>query len=111
MKVTGGSLIDQLEMLKGARGFESISPKSIPSEASESGAVQSFGDMLLQKYEETNNLGVEAERAIQRSILGEDQNPHEAVIAVQKASVSLSLMMGVKERLERAFQELIKTPI
>jgi flagellar hook-basal body complex protein FliE len=111
MKVTGGSLIDQLEMLKGARGFDSISPKSIPSEGSESGAVQSFGDMLLQKYEETNSLGVEAERAIQRSILGEDQNPHEAVIAVQKASVSLSLMMGVKERLERAFQELIKMPI
>jgi flagellar hook-basal body complex protein FliE len=115
MKIEGGNFTDQLQLLKGIRGIERPAGEGLTSgvDSSPGGSksVQSFGDMLMQKYEETNTLGIEAERTIQRSILGDDQNPHEAVIAIQKASVSLSLMMGVKERLERAFQEIIKTPL
>ncbi len=108
MKVGDSSLSNQLNLIKNLKGIESVTPKS--SETQSSGGV-AFGEMLLQKYEEANTQGIEAERAIQRSVLGEDQNPHEAVIAVQKASVSLTLMLGIKERLERAYQDLIKTPI
>ena len=111
MKIDSGSFVDQLRMLKGVQGFEK------PSEGHDfDGAVggvkkQSFSDLLMHQYEETNKLGLDAENAMQRSILGQSENPHEAVIAVQKASLSLSMMMGIKERLERAFQEIIRTPI
>jgi flagellar hook-basal body complex protein FliE len=108
MKIGDSSLVSQLNMLKGLKEIDTSTPKVQEVSGPKS---QSFGDMLLQKYEEANDLGVAAERAIQKSVLGEDQNPHEAVIAVQKASVSLTLMLGVKERLERAYQDLIKTPI
>lgn len=111
MKVGDSSLISQLNLIKNIKGIDSISPKGGTESAVSGTSGTSFGDMLLQKYEEANMDGIRAEQAIQRSILGEDQNPHEAVIAVQKASVSLTLMMGVKERLERAYQDLIKTPI
>jgi flagellar hook-basal body complex protein FliE len=109
MKVGESSLTGQLNLIKNLKQIDSVSNKSFESDQISQG--QSFGEMLMQKYDEANRYGVEAEQAIQRSVLGEDQNPHEAVIAVQKASVSLTLMLGIKERLERAYQDLIKTPI
>lgn len=110
MKIEGGSLVDQLRMLKGVDGIQGPSPKV--SEGAVGGSNQtSFSDMLIQKYEETNTAGVQADQAIQNAILGKSDNPHEAAIAVQKASVSLSLMLGVKERLERAYQEIMRMPV
>lgn len=111
MKIDGGgSLVDQLRMLKGIDGIQSPSPKI--SDGGVGGANKtSFSDMLIQKYEETNAEGVHAEQAIQNTILGKSDNPHETAIAVQKASVSLSLMLGVKERLERAYQEIMRMPV
>ena len=110
MKIDGGSLVDQLRMLKGVDGIQSPSPKTSDGGLAPGGKV-SFSDMLMQKYEETNSMGVQAEQAIQNSILGKSENPHETAIAVQKASVSLSLMLGVKERLERAYQEIMRMPV
>ncbi len=110
MKIEGGSLVDQLRMLKGIDGIQSPSPKVSDGGLAPSNKT-SFSDMLMQKYEETNAVGVQADQAIQNAILGKSENPHEAAIAVQKASVSLSLMLGVKERLERAYQEIMRMPV
>lgn len=55
-----------------------------------------LGRRQPHQYEESNRLGIEAEQAMQRSLLGQSENPHEAVIAVQKAGISLSLMMVLK---------------
>lgn len=110
MKIEGGSLVDQLRMLKGVDGIQSPSPKVSDGGVGQS-AKTSFSDMLMQKYEETNTQGVQAEQAIQNTILGKSDNPHETAIAIQKASVSLSLMLGVKERLERAYQEIMRMPV
>jgi flagellar hook-basal body complex protein FliE len=112
MKIDGGSFVDQFKMLKGVNGIEkpSIAPDGLEIHKQQPG-VQSFSEMFMQKYEETNDLGIKAEQAIQRSVMGKEENPHEGVIAIQKASVSLSLMMGVKERLERAYQEIMRMPV
>lgn len=112
MKIDSGSFVDQLRMLKGVGAIEKTPQGTSGIEGAIGGdSKTSFSDMLVKQYEESNRLGVEAENAIQRSILGQSDNPHETVIAVQKASVSLTLMMGIKERLERAYQEIIRTPI
>lgn len=111
MKIDTGSFADQLRMLKNVDPIQKpSSSRGIESTGTDSSKV-SFSDMLVQQYEESNKLGIEAEQAMQKSLLGKSENPHEAIIAVQKATVSLSLMMGIKERLERAYQEIIRTPI
>jgi len=109
MEIKGLSMLDQLRTI---RGVDSITPKT------QAGGVQgapgnkvSFGEFLSQQFEESNRLGIEAEKAIQRSVSGEDPNPHAAMIAVQKADISLTLLMSLKERIERAYTELIRTPI
>ncbi len=115
MEIKGLSMLDQL---RGMRGVESIIPKkteALPEGVDLSpqpgGKKVSFGEFLSQQFEESNRLGIEAEQAIQRSVMGTETNPHAAMIAVQKADVSLTLLMSLKERIERAYQELIRTPI
>ncbi len=113
MKVGNSSISAQLDLIKNLKSIDSVtSNKNESSNGTASGAsAVSFGEMLMQKFEETNAHGIEAEKAIQRSLTGEDQNPHDAVIAIQKASLSLTLMLGIKERLEKAYQDIIRTPI
>ena len=115
MEIKGLSMLDQLRTI---RGVENIIPKQKPElpegvdiSPQPGGKKVSFGEFLSQQFAEANQLGLEAERAIQRSVTGEETNPHAAMIAVQKADVSLTLLMSVKERIERAYQELIRTPI
>ncbi len=115
MEIKGLSFTDQLRMM---RGVEGIYPKKsegaaegLSGVAPQAGGKTSFADYLKQQFDETNKLGIEAESAIQRSVLGDETNPHAAMIAVQKADISLSLLMSVKERIERAYQELIRTPV
>lgn len=95
------------------RGVDSLTPTPVESGgASPAGGKKvSFAEYLTHQMEETNRLGVEAEHAIQRSVLGEETNPHQTMMAVQKADISLTLLTSIKDRLERAYTDLIKTPI
>ena len=101
------------EQLRMVRGVESIIPKGGATATPEVGGAPktSFADYLSQQFETVNTQGIEAEKAIQRSIMGQDENPHQTMIAVQKAEISLTLLMSVKERIERAYQEIIRMPI
>lgn len=108
MKIEGLSLGDQLRMI---RGVEGITPKKTEATTEKPAGAKSFGEYLAQSFEQTNQLGLEAERAIERSVAGEEVNPHATMIAIQKADISLSLLMSVKERIERAYQEIIRMPV
>lgn len=110
MEIKGLSMLDQLKMIKGVEG---IVPKKTEIDTPEpsGGKKVSFAEFLSNQMSEVNNSGLEAEKAIQRSVMGQETNPHETLIAVQKADISLSLMMSIKDRIERAYQEIIKTPV
>lgn len=111
--MTGIKGIPFSEELKLMRGAGSAQPKlgsmldDASSAAEQSGRV-SFGEFLAKQFSEANARGVEAEKAMQDSIAGRAISPHSTIIAVQKASIALTLMMGIKMRLERAYQELIR---
>lgn len=95
------------------RGVDSITPRESGGidSSPKSGKAVSFAEYLQHQIEETNQLGLEAENAIQRSVLGEETNPHQTMMAVQKADISLTLLTSIKDRLERAYTDLIRTPI
>ena len=111
MEIKALSMADQLRTI---RPVENIIPKGIgetPKSGEHSGKGVSFAEFLSQQFNEANRLGLEADKAITRSAMGEEANPHDTVIAVQKADIALTLLMSVKERIERAYQEIIRTPI
>jgi flagellar hook-basal body complex protein FliE len=104
MEIKGTGLVDELRML---RGVEPIAPKMQPQNSS----GMSFGDFLIQKITEANELGLEADRKIQDMIEGRSQNPHETHIALQKADVAFKLMLTVKDQLEQAYQTVMRASI
>ena len=95
------------------KGIDGIVPREnqVKPESPAAGGKTSFSDFLSQQLSEVNSESLNAEKAIQRSISGEDANPHDVLIALQKADISFKLLMSVKERLTQAYQEIMRMPI
>lgn len=108
MKVDSIMLSQQLRMLEGVDKIKPITPRGISEVETPNSQKVSFGEFMAQQFQQANEFGVAAEQAIQDKLAGKEANPHSALIAVQKASISMTLMMGVKQHLERAYQELIR---
>ena len=100
-------MLDNLRAIQGVQGI--TQPQAKTEGTSGKPGEVSFAQIFKDKIEETNQLGIEADRAVERAALGQEANPHSTLIAVQKAEISLSLMLSVKDRLERAYQELVRT--
>ena len=108
MEIKGLSFNDQMRTI---RGVDSIYPKAGESPKVDNSNKLSFAEMFENRLEEVNRLGIESDRSIERLTLGEEANPHAAMIAVQKADISFKLMTAVKDKLVQAYQQLVRTPI
>lgn len=104
MEIKNVSLVDQLKMLRGA---EPILPKGAVTEPTKA----SFMDFLSKSVGEMNQTGLDVDKKIQDTIEGKNENPHETMIAIQKADVSFRLMLTVKEQIEQAYQTIMRTTI
>lgn len=98
------SLVDQLKML---RGVEPMTPQGATTPPTKT----SFMEYLQQNFTELNQTGLDVEKKIQDSVEGKTANPHETMIAIQKADVSFRLMLTVKDQLEQAYQQIMRTTI
>jgi flagellar hook-basal body complex protein FliE len=108
MEIKGSSMLDQeLRMLRGVEPIKTKSTEVV--KGAQDGTP--FMDFLVKQFDETNRLGLEADRRIEMAAVGEDQNPHDTVIAVQKADISFNLLLNVKDKLEQAYQTLVRTSI
>lgn len=71
----------------------------------------SFAELLEQHIEEANTAGIESDHRIARALEGKEVNNHATVISLQKADVTFRLMLSVKDKLEQAYQQLIRTQV
>jgi flagellar hook-basal body complex protein FliE len=58
-----------------------------------------------------NRLQQEAETAVQQYTVGQAQNLHDTMIAVEKADISLRLLMQVRNKAVEAYQEIMRLQI
>ena len=68
----------------------------------------SFGQVLRDAINTTNDLQQQSNLEIQRLMAGETQDLHETMIAVQKADLSFQMMMQVRNKLLQAYQEIMR---
>ncbi|MBZ4672364.1 MAG: fliE [Deferribacteraceae bacterium] len=81
------------------------------SESKSSESNVNFGDLLKDALKDVNDAQLNADEAIKKVLNGETQNIHETMIALQKADVSLKLMMEVRNKLLEAYQEIMRTQV
>ncbi|MDR2104313.1 MAG: flagellar hook-basal body complex protein FliE [Deferribacteraceae bacterium] len=68
-----------------------------------------FSEMLKGALNSVNDAQFEADEAVKQVLSGQSANIHETMIALQKADVSLKLMLEVRNKILEAYQEVMRT--
>ncbi|MFO7265219.1 MAG: flagellar hook-basal body complex protein FliE [Limnochordales bacterium] len=89
-----------------------VSPRLLTAyTAPEQKPSASFRDLLAQGLEQVHALQQEADAAILQLALGETDNLHQVMIAVERASLALELTIAIRNRLLDAFQEIMRMQV
>lgn len=65
-----------------------------------------FSDLFIQQINETNQLQHQADLELQIFMMGESENIHDVMIAMEEATIALELTTQVRNKLVDAYQEL-----
>lgn len=79
--------------------------------AGQEAAEGKFSDLLKDALSNVNDAQLEANEAVQQVLSGESKDIHSTMIALQKADVSLKLMLEVKNKIVEAYQEVMRTQV
>ncbi len=72
---------------------------------------EGFGQLLDGIVSTVGTKQAEARAATQAVLLGETDQVHQSVIAMQEASVAFSLMVEVRNKLVESYQELMRMQV
>ena len=70
-----------------------------------------FGEMLKAAVNEVNDRIVSADDLSTRLALGEVQDVHEVMLAMEKASLSLQLTMEIRNKIIEAYQSIMRSQV
>jgi flagellar hook-basal body complex protein FliE len=87
-----------------------VSP-AIPTDSAVTQAETSFGDILKTTIAQTAEQQQQADQAIQQLHAGDEKNLHEAMIAMEKADISLRYMVQVRNKAIDAYQEVMRMQV
>ncbi|RKY37403.1 MAG: flagellar hook-basal body complex protein FliE [Candidatus Omnitrophota bacterium] len=80
---------------------------ALPKKIAES-AQPGFQNVLANSIDQINELNRNADKAIEQLSTGEIQDVHKVMIAVEKANLTFSTMMQVRNKLLGAYQEVMR---
>lgn len=78
------------------------------TKAPQQAAESSFSTLLQEAVKGVNHLQHDAETAVQHYTVGKSQNLHDTMMAVEKADISLRLLMQVRNKAVEAYQEIMR---
>ena len=93
--------------MDGIKAIQSGNVIKVGSEKTKVGNVD-FKDFLIESIEKVNADQLYAEKMDQALILGETDNLHDVMIASQKAELSLSFAVEVRNKILEAYKEILR---
>ena len=88
-----------------------IKPESNPGVEPTKQGQPGFGDMLSNAIKEVDGMQKNAHEQVEGLVLGKNANPHEAMIALEKADVAFQLMNAVRSKIVRAYEEVMRAQV
>lgn len=85
------------------------SPEGIKPEARLGGP--DFSSYMKQQIERVNTQQLEAQGAMEALAAGETDNIGEVMTAVKKAEVAFTMMMEVRNKLQEAYQDVMRMQV
>jgi flagellar hook-basal body complex protein FliE len=70
-----------------------------------------FADTLSSAVAQVNKAQVNADRAVEQLQTGEAKNLHEVMITMEKADISLRLMVQMRNKVVDAYQEIMRMQV
>ncbi len=71
----------------------------------------SFDTILKSSIDEVNNLQKNAQKAMTDIATGEVKDLHQAAIAIDKAEISMKMMLEIRNKALNAYKEILRTQI
>ncbi len=72
---------------------------------------KSFAEVLKESVAEVNRMQLEAEEALKALSTGKEQDIQKVMITLQKADVSLRMLMEVRNKAIEAYQEIMRMQV
>jgi len=94
------TLVSQLNALR---------PSESPIPAKSVG--EGFADALKTAVSQVNNAQLSADTAVEKLQTGESRNLHEVMISMEKADISMRLMLQVRNKVLDAYQEIMRMQV
>ena len=82
------------------------SPVAKPTSSAKN-IMDSFSSILNQGLQETNNLENQSDTLTRMLVSGEIENIHDVMIAAEKAEVAINLTMNIRDKVIRAYDEIM----
>jgi flagellar hook-basal body complex protein FliE len=70
-----------------------------------------FGDLLQKAVAEVNDAQVKADEGVEQLHTGQAKNLHEVMIAMEKADISMRLMVQMRNKVVDAYQEIMRMQV
>lgn len=71
--------------------------------------TKGFGERVNEFINDVNDLQLEAGEMAEKFAKGEVQDVHDVMIAAEKASVGLEMVLEIRNRLVEAYREIMRT--
>ena len=78
--------------------------------APDAGVGQTFGESLMNLVENVEKSGGDANLAVS-NMLDKSGDVHDAMIALQRAEMTLQLTVQIRNKLVQAYQEVMRMPV
>ena len=69
---------------------------------------EGFNDVLKNSIMAVNDLQRASNEAITDFTIGENQNIHETMIAIEKSSITTGLLLEIRNKVVQAYQEVMR---
>ncbi len=96
----------------GIQGFAPRADLTAPGGQSKEAASQSdFGALLEKTMGDVERLQQEAAQAAEGMAAGQTEGIHETMIALKKAELSFKMMMQVRNKIVKAYEEVMRMQV
>lgn len=72
---------------------------------------ESFMQILQKSLEEVNDLQIKGDKALSDIATGQVKDLHQAAIAIDKAEISMKVMLEVRNKALNAYKEILRTQL
>ena len=92
-------------------GNQGIPQQLQKNEAQPGKNITSFDNVLKKFVTDVNSLQVQADELQNNLATDEVTDVHDVMIAVEKANISMELMLEIRNKIIEAYQEIMRMPV